>query len=62
MAERKKPFAVCLFLTALTQLAHSGELTQLVRIVRACLLIVGVARHRCHGDLLRVVDNKGGAH
>ena len=36
-------------------------MTQLVRIFARLLVdVFGVARHRRHGDLLRVVDDKGG--
>ena len=37
--EGKRTSAACLFLTSLTQLARSGELSQLIRVLRACLLM-----------------------
>ena len=49
-----------LVLTSLTQLARSGDLTVGTRIARLLVDVLGVARHRRHGDLLRVVDDKGG--
>ena len=42
-SERKKPFASCLFLT---QLARAGELTQSLRLLRACLLMFSASLTR----------------
>ena len=55
----KRTSAACLFLTSLTQSARAGELIEPVFTLIARLLVdvLGVARHRRHGDLLRVVDD-----